>query len=196
MAVLAVYNRLDSNGVHRQKQLAFLRVPDREREHSVESLQTPDTPLLVRVKKDLRVAGRPESMALLLEFPAQQFKIVDLAVKHDRHRFVFVPHGLMAAIDVDDTESSMAQPYSLGEQDPLVVRAAVSEGARQPIERIARYVVSARIEYAGNSAHGLSRNSFNWKIFPLERRSRRTTGEAPGALAPASNRPAGNPHLA
>ena len=56
------------------------RVPEREREHPVEAVETARAPLLVGVEQHLRVAVRSEAVAVLLQLATELPEVVDLAV--------------------------------------------------------------------------------------------------------------------
>src|SRR4051794_22901748 len=86
------------------KEESFLSlVPEREREHSVESLKTLGTPLVVRDEENLRVTVRLEPSPEVLELTTQGAMVVDLAVVGE-DRCTGEMHGLVTMGKVDDAE--------------------------------------------------------------------------------------------
>src|SRR5215211_139519 len=125
--VLAVEERLDPEAVAGQQQPPSAPVPQGEREHAAQALDEGVAVLFVEVNQHLGVTAGSEVVAAPLELHAQLGVVVDLPVLDDLEATVLVSDRLMAALDVDDRESSRRQPDRSGKQLTLVVRAAVHQ---------------------------------------------------------------------
>ena len=77
--------------------------PDREGEHAIEPVEERLAPLFEAVHEDfgVTVVGR-ELVTKRQQLVAQLAVVVDFAVEDDAVPLALVPHGLMAAIEVDD----------------------------------------------------------------------------------------------
>src|SRR5688572_18885740 len=64
--------------------------------------------------------------------------VVDLAVISDVQRGVFIRHRLMAAGDIYDTETAMAQPNVAVDKDSLVIGASVRDNVAHGLQDSAR----------------------------------------------------------
>ena len=73
--------RLDSQAIPCQNDVAASFVDDGDCEHPVEAGKDADPPFLVAVEDDLRVALRAEAMTTRLELPTENGVVVDLAVE-------------------------------------------------------------------------------------------------------------------
>src|SRR5437868_7887200 len=73
-----------AHAVARENQALRLRVPERECEHAVQSLQEVETPLVVCVCRNFAVGFGAEAMAAGAQLLRQLAIVVDLTI--DRHR--------------------------------------------------------------------------------------------------------------
>ena len=96
--------RLDPQSIAREQQPPAGGVPDGEREHAAEAVNTVVPPLLVRVDNRLGIAAGVITVSGGLELRAQVGVVVDLAVEHDLDRAVFVARA--AAILTRDRRCS------------------------------------------------------------------------------------------
>ena len=64
-------------------------------------------------------------VASLFEIVAKLFEVINLSVKHDPDRFVFVMNRLMPTREVDDAKASHANLRGGSTEDALVIRATV-----------------------------------------------------------------------
>src|SRR5262249_13041449 len=104
--------------------------PDREREHSTQTLNELLALLFVEVDEALGVRLRAERVALRLEVRAQLVEVVDLAVERDPERAVLVRERLTArGREVDDRETSMPERGGAEDLDPFAVGPPVRECA-------------------------------------------------------------------
>ena len=87
----------------------FRLVPDREGEHSDESLEQLDAPMAVAVEDDLGVATAMEVVALVLELAPEREVIVDLTVEDERYAEAVGPRLPPRVGEVDDRQSSMRE---------------------------------------------------------------------------------------
>ena len=85
-------------------------MPDREGKHSPKLTDTFRAKFLVEVNDDLGVGLGPEHMPLGQHSLAQFLEVVDLAIKHNPDRFIFVGHRLRACVKVDNCQPAVPQP--------------------------------------------------------------------------------------
>ncbi len=108
--LLGVVERLDSERVACEEELAFHRVPDAESEHAAESIDNFVAPPPVTEENHLGIAVRQESLAERLELAAELEVVVDLAVEGDRQVAVGGRLGLVAAgREIDDREAAVGE---------------------------------------------------------------------------------------
>src|SRR3989442_14711361 len=69
----------------------------------------------------LHIPLSAQLMAARGEVPPELAVVVDLAVKDDHHRAVFVEDGLLAASEVDNAQPPHTQPDTARDMDPLIV---------------------------------------------------------------------------
>ncbi len=150
----SVVERLDAEAIPGEKQLSRLRVPDGEREHSVEVAHRVRAELLVGVDHHLGVRPGLESMAELREKVAQALVVVDFAIEDDPERPVFVRDRLMASLDVDDGEPPRGEPGPGVEEGSFIVRTAVGDRSRHRFENgPVGFLGGNRIEDAADATH-------------------------------------------
>src|SRR6185295_9478359 len=94
-AIPLIVEGLDPESIARAEQLALLSVPDREAEHSIETLDTGVAVAAIGREDDLGVAAAAETRALALELGAQLDVVVDLPVVGDPAVTLGVAHRLM-----------------------------------------------------------------------------------------------------
>jgi hypothetical protein len=144
-----VVDRLFAHAVTRQKELAALRVPDREREHPVQPLHALLAPLLPGVHEDFRVAMRAETMATTLQLRTQIGVVVDLSVERRPDGARLVGDGLITRVEVDDAEAPDAEREAAVEMETLGVRPAMSQLIRHTLDERALPLQRALREKAG-----------------------------------------------
>ena len=105
-----VIERLLAEAVAAAEQAALAAVVEGECPHAVEPADERGTPRAIGVEQHFRigVVGL-KAVAEGDELLAQIEMIVDLAIEHDSERAVRGPHGLLAAIQIDDRQPSMAE---------------------------------------------------------------------------------------
>jgi hypothetical protein len=77
--------------------------------------------------EDFGVGVSPEEVAGGDEIAAQFDVVVNLPVKNDAHGFIFIPNGLPAAFEIDDTETAHAKPETGSDVHAGAVRTAMSD---------------------------------------------------------------------
>ena len=83
--------------VAREEKAVARLVPDGDGKHAIESLQAIRSPFLVGMKDNFRVALRAKNVTLGFQLRTQVAEIVQLAVKDNAARHVFVPNRLLPA---------------------------------------------------------------------------------------------------
>ena len=153
-AVARVEQRLDAEPVARHHERLPPLVPDGQREHPAQPLQTVDTTLFVQMNDDFDIAAGAEPMPSRFQLAAQFEMVVDLAVAHDRDQAVFARNRLMTTGGIDDRQARHAdRRRPAGDVYPLVVGAAVPERRDHPRHFFAAGAVSIRGPGSRYSTH-------------------------------------------
>ena len=169
--------RLDAKPVAREEQRLGRRVPDGEREHAAEQLDTARTVLLIEVQNRLGIALRRECVSAPQQLAPQVAVIVDLAVEDDDLGPIFVENRLAPAGQVDDAEPPHAQSHGAVHIDTLVVRPSVPDRfAHLPHEERRDRAVPVRVDESYDAAH----TSARWS---KSRAMRDSETVSPGAAA-------------
>ncbi len=82
---LCVEERLDTEAVTGQKQLATRLIPDRERKHAAQARQDRVFPFAVTAEQHFGVAPAVERVSIRHQLGTERFKVVDLAVERHIH---------------------------------------------------------------------------------------------------------------
>src|SRR5213593_2366912 len=101
----AVVQRLDADAVTNEPELAFLRVPEADREHTAKAVNAIDPPLLKCVQDHfgVGVVRSPDVPSTLLQFRSYLCMVVYLPVEHHPEAAIFVRHRLSGTLrQVDD----------------------------------------------------------------------------------------------
>ena len=127
--------RLDAEPVARQHDAAAVALPDREREHAVEALDTARAPGVIGLDDDLGVAFGEEAIALRFERAPQVAEIVDAAVEHDGEAERRIEHRLLAGRrEIEDAQPAVAERDATLGEEAARVRAAWRERRRHLLE--------------------------------------------------------------
>jgi hypothetical protein len=104
-------------------------INDGKREHAIQARCQPLTPLLVTVNENLRVGMTgakhlTEPKELLAQFDV----VVDLAVEDYPDSSILIPHRLMAAGNINDSQAPMAEMHTklIVDPDDLFIRPAMA----------------------------------------------------------------------
>src|SRR5260370_4758484 len=82
---------------------------------------------------------------------AEIVMVVDLAVEHDRRRFIFVENRLVATRHVDDAQAAKREARNIVDKQTAVVRAAVDDRFAHSLENVGLRCDAGN---PGYSAHG------------------------------------------
>ena len=173
--VEVVVQRLDPEPVPRGEQAAASRVPEREREHALEPRDARLPPFRVRAEDHLRVGGRPEPMALLLERPPQLAVVVDLSIVDDREAGALHVHRLAAGgREIDDAQPSVRHPDPRLHPESFVVGAAMTKRIDHALHAGRVRGTTVEQDYPADAAHRL-----DGAPSPTRARSRALTSQCP-----------------
>ena len=178
---LGVVQRLDPVTVAGKKQLAAFAVPDREREHPVEALDTGRTPRGVCGEHDLGVGVGDEAAALPSQLLAELAVVVELAVVGDDVVTGGVHHRLVALrAGIDDRQAAVGEPHrSVGEL-PFAVGAPVGDHVAHAPQQREGNRCAGTVQRTGDAAH--ARGPTPWPAPsrpPSPGRAQTATGGAP-----------------
>ena len=156
---------LDPETVACQKQHFTVAIPQGEREHAAELLDTRFAPRLPGMHDDLGVAVGAKDVTKRRQLACQLGKIVDLAVVHNHDRPVLVEQRLLPARQVNDRQATMRQPDPRLQVHTAFVRSTMELALVQPFEQRTIYLTSfPGIEYADQTTH----RSFRHSVMPRE----------------------------
>ena len=150
-----IVERLYAEAVACQEQRFLIAIPQREREHATEALDTGFAPLFPGMHDDFSIAARAEGMAQRLQLGNQIDEVINFAVEHHHHTAVLVEQRLVAGRKIDDGQPLVRQPYTGFRMQAGFIRAAMMLGlihARQ--QRLVDFALGLRVEDAGYATHG------------------------------------------
>src|SRR5260370_1196953 len=146
---------LDPDPVPREKQPARLGIPNREREHAAETLDSAGALLFVEVQHRFRVALGAEAVTATEELGAKAPVVVDLAVEDDRLGPILGEDRLLSTHQVDDGEPPHAEPRASRHEDPLIVGTPVADRrAHGPDPLRLHRALRILVDDAYDAAHG------------------------------------------
>ncbi len=151
---MAVVERLNAETVAHQYQAGAARVPDREGENALQTLQTVQSPSLVAVQQHLRIRTATKHTTNGFELAAQLREVVYLTVVGDRRPAAAEGHGLgPRRREVEDAQSPMAQTYALVDEHAVGIGPAVREGLRHGAHGPIEIFPGARAVEPADTAH-------------------------------------------
>ena len=109
--------------------------------------------MLVEVDDDFGVGVRVETMALAFESRAQRLEVVDLTIEDHPDGSVFVVHGLMPTLDVNDAEAPHSEHGFRTDVVSRIVRSAVHHRVAHRLNFDFRYRLSAQAQQSCDSTH-------------------------------------------
>ena len=140
--------------VTRGEERLALRVPEREREHTVQLSEAVPSPDPVRDQEGLGVGARPERLTESLQLRLDLRVVVDLAVEDDRQPSVLGRHRLVArGREVEDREPSVSQRRRAQDHDPFVVGTPMTQETGHRRGQGARGSRLGEIDDARDAAH-------------------------------------------
>src|SRR5690606_14475668 len=108
--LVAVVERLDSEPIAREKQLAGVALDDGEGKHAVQPFDKVLAPGVVGLDEHLRVAGGKEAVSPIFERATELPVVVDRAVIDDREPELRIDHRLLRVLrKVDDAQAPVAE---------------------------------------------------------------------------------------
>ena len=146
--------RLDSDTITREYQLAVFLVTDRESEHAVQALKAADAPLGVGPENDLGITGGDEAVTFRGEDLAQLRVVVDRPVEDQRQTELLIDHRLRSLVgQVDDRKAAVPEPGIGLDVTALPVRTASCEPVHHSIN--ARLVGRRTVkpDFTADAAH-------------------------------------------
>src|SRR5882672_833323 len=149
-----IVKRLDAEVIARQHEPLAPPIENRKSKHAVQPFETVSPLAFVETKNHFRVCLRPEPAALLFKLAAQLDKVVDLAVKSNPERFVFVAHRLVTRRrQIDDAQAAMSQTDALRRKftHATIIRTTM----RLRVSHRAQAVDAEGINCSGYPAHSL-----------------------------------------
>src|ERR1051325_3609202 len=118
---MSIIERLYTKSIARDEELAFVTIPDCERKHSAEIVNTRRTVFFVEMKNGFSVAMRIVDVSAFFEFTSVIGVIVNLAVVRDLQRAIFVGHRLMTRSNVYDAQTSVTKGNAAVDEDTSFV---------------------------------------------------------------------------
>ncbi len=118
-----VTKRLLAQPVADQHEALAPAVPERDREHALDPLGEPETPLLVGVRDERGVARARDVVPERLELAAELRVVVELAVEDRDDLAAFVGDRLVAGLQVDDRQTPVGEGAGARDGDGAVVGA-------------------------------------------------------------------------
>ena len=150
-----VMQRLHPEAVAREEQRLPVAIPQREREHAAQALDTILAPGFPGVDDRLGVAPGTEPVAQRRQLGDQRLVVVDLAVVDDADAAVLVVERLLPGGKIDDRQPPVAQPDAgLDVQADLVRAAMMLRLVHANQRRAIDVAASAGVEDARDPAHG------------------------------------------
>ena len=134
----AVVQRLFSESVSRQEELARRRLIDHKRPHSIELLNTLRSPFEVRSQDDFGVAPGVERVPLGLQFLLDLAIVEDFAVERDNHATApaLVDHRLPTqCAQVDDRKPAMSEADVLVGVETFVIGSTMTQGVHHRLHK-------------------------------------------------------------
>ena len=142
LAGLDVVQRLLAHAIAPQEQSLPAHIPDREREHAVQTLDAGIAVFLVEMHQHFGVGPGAKSMTARFQLRPQLLEVVDLAVEDHPEGAVFVAHRLMAAGEIDDRQAAESEANCRSTaawgRDPstVVIRSAMDQCIRHAGENL------------------------------------------------------------
>src|SRR5687767_3388808 len=102
------------------------------------------------------VAVGSEDMPEANQLGAKLLEVVDLSIEDDPDGGFRIGHRLMSEGEIDDRQTSKAEPERALNQVALIVRAAMDDRRGHPADglRVDRLVDVLEVKLTGNAAHG------------------------------------------
>src|SRR6185312_14615761 len=149
-----IVKRLDPIAVASKQKAALLPVPNRECEHTVETLNGAGTPFSEGLDHDLGVGGRLEMIAKRQQLFPQFLEIIYFSVVRNDESAIRTDHRLgRGGAEIDDCKAAMAEPDGTLRPVTVAVGTAVRQHAAHPLQYGEGGGATVRIEVAGDATH-------------------------------------------
>jgi hypothetical protein len=125
--IAVIVQRLLSQAIARQQQRLLPAIPDGKRKHPVEMAQAVQSPLLVSVQDDFRVAACGEEVPFGLQLRPQIEEVIQFAVVNNAAGAVFVPDRLPAGRQVDNAQARHRQRRAIQYHRACFIRPAMRQ---------------------------------------------------------------------
>ena len=125
VAVVVDIQRLYSDTISYQMQLAFARIINRNRKHTVQSADKFNPVKFIQPQQDFGVGLCPAWVAGKRGFLCEFDEVEYFSVLDSNHRAVIGDKWLMTAFNVDDGKTLVAECHAAAHKDALIVGAAV-----------------------------------------------------------------------
>ncbi len=131
-----IEQRLDAEPVACREHDAVGLVPDDEGELAAQPVQALRAEIAIEMQGDLAVRTRAEMMPRILQFLADRFVAVELAIGDEARAFVPAGDRLIAGRQVDDAEPGVAKAHRSVRADPvaLPIGPAMMKPGRRPLD--------------------------------------------------------------
>jgi hypothetical protein len=160
-----IIQRLDAEGVARDKKPPFPVIPDGEREHAAETGQAIFLPVGIGLQEHFRVAVGFECVSGLLEFGSEFAVIVDGAVENQGVAAVGGLHRLMAVRGIENGQAAHAKGSLMDRGVAFIIGPAVNHRRTHAPDCLRPgFGGFAGAHEAGYAAHGVKTASFAWSL--------------------------------
>src|SRR5215469_7833054 len=129
-----------------------------EGEHAAQLLDACRSQLLVEMDDDLGVASGRKAVAAGFKARTELRKVIDLAVKYNPYRAVFIENRLVPSRDINNAQAPHPETGILFDENTFIVRSAMHDGLAHAMNRgRSDRLRPVRVDNSCNPAHmGLS----------------------------------------
>ena len=159
---LIIIERLDAPFIPCQEKAFFLRVPNGECIHAAQFFRQRAAPFLITMYQDFCICLCLEAMSFFLQFLPKCLEVINLAVKDNDDRFVFVIDWLVPCLQIDNRQAPMSQAAFIVHKKAFPIRPAMCDPFGHGFQYSRLYFIFTDI--ACNSAHFLT---FSGQFFCL-----------------------------
>ena len=154
-AIMArVIKRLNPHPIARAKEPPAPAVPDGKPEHAAQVVDAFLAVLFIEMNNGLGIAVGAVAMAARLQAGPQLGVVINLAVKNNPNRAIFVAEGLMSGLYVHDTQPAHGDADVAVEISPRIVRTAMHDLAIHGFEGFGPHsLVAIKVVNGANAAH-------------------------------------------
>ena len=136
LSIPVIIQRLLAKAVTGREKAPTLPVPNGEREHTAQVLDTIITKLFIRMNNGLGIAIGVKVMPTLLKFFAKFKVVIDFSIVDDENALIFVKYGLVTTRHVNNRETAAAQCCPITYPDSLVVWPTMPDDLAHTIDKL------------------------------------------------------------